>query len=107
MKVLLDECIPRRFQTSLVGHECQTVPKAGLAGKKNGELLSIAVHIGFEVFLTMDKGIEYEQNLTGRSMAIIILRSKSNRLVDLLDHVPGCLAAMRSIQPGQVIRVGD
>jgi hypothetical protein len=84
MKVLLDECIPRRFQSNLVGHECQTVPKAGLAGKTNGESLSIAEQIGFEVFLTMDKGIEYEQNLTGRSIPIIILRSKSNRLVDLL-----------------------
>lgn len=101
---LLDECLPRRFQSSLVGHECQTVPKAGLAGKKNGELLS--EHIGFEAFLTMDKGIEYEQNLTGRSIAIVILRSKSNRLVDLLGHVSECLAALRSIQPGQIMRVG-
>jgi len=107
MKVLLDECIPRRFQSSLVGHECQTAPKAWLPGKKNGELLSIAEHIGFEVFLTMDKGIEYEQNLTGRSIAIVILRGKSNRLVDLLSHVSECLAVLRSIHSGQVMPVGD
>jgi hypothetical protein len=106
MKVLLDECSPRRFQSSLVGRECNTVPKAGLAGKKNGELLSSTEHIGFEVFLTMDKGIAYEQNLTGRRIAIIILRSKLNRLIDLLDHASECLALISSIQPGQVMRAG-
>ena len=105
MKVLLDECGTRRFQSSLVGHECQTVPKAGLAGKKNGEFLSLAEHIGFEVFLTMDKGIVYEQNLTGRNIAIVILQS--NRFVDLLGHVSDCLAAINSIQLGQVMRVGQ
>ena len=80
--------------------------KGRACGEEEGELLSIAEHIGFEVFLTMDKGIEYEQNLTGRSIAIVILRSKSNRLVDLLSHVSECLAALRSIHPGQVMRVG-
>ena len=56
MKILLDECIPRKFKNSLADHECLTVPEAGLAGKKNGELLSIAEHQGYTIFLTMDKG---------------------------------------------------
>jgi len=42
MKLLLDECVPRKFKNHLPGHECQTVPEAGLGGKKNGELLSLA-----------------------------------------------------------------
>ena len=50
MKVLIDECIPRKIKRSLPGHECQTVPEAGLAGKTNGELLSLAERQGFEVF---------------------------------------------------------
>jgi hypothetical protein len=106
MKVLLDECHPRKLKNGLPDHACRTVPEAGLAGKKNGALLSLAEGEGFEVFVTMDKGVEYEQNLAGRKIAIIILRAKSNRLTDLLPHVPDCLSIMRSIQPGQVIRVG-
>jgi hypothetical protein len=84
MKVLLDECIPRKLKRSVAGHECLTVPEAGLAGKKNGELLSLAESLGFGIFVTMDKGAEYEQNLGGRTIAINILRAKSNRLADIL-----------------------
>ena len=58
------------------------------------------------IFLTMDKGLEYQQNLAGRAIAIIIFRAESNRLTDLLPHLPACITIMRSIRPGQVIRVG-
>jgi hypothetical protein len=58
-----------------------------------------------EVFLTVDQGIEYQQNLTARKIAIIIFRTKSNRLKDLLPHVPACLAHIESIRPGQIVRI--
>jgi len=106
MRILLDECVPRKLKYGLLDHECQTVPEAGLAGKKNGELLSLAESLGFEVLVTMDKGVEYEQNLSGRRIAIIILRSRSNRLVDLLPLLPTCLAELSSISPGQLLRIG-
>jgi predicted nuclease of predicted toxin-antitoxin system len=106
MKILLDECIPRKFKNSLADHECLTVPEARLAGKKNGELLSIAEHQGYTIFLTMDKGVEYEQSLKHRSIAIMILRAKSNRLVDLLPLVRDCLRQMGSIRAGQIVRIG-
>jgi hypothetical protein len=63
MKLLLDECLPRKFKNHLPGHECYTVPEIGWAGKKNGELLLLAEKSGFEIFLTLDQGMEYEQNL--------------------------------------------
>jgi predicted nuclease of predicted toxin-antitoxin system len=107
MKVLIDECIPRKIKRSLPGHECQTVPEAGLAGKTNGELLSLAERHRFEVFLTMDKGIEYEQNPTGRNIAIVIVRVKSNRLADLLPHAAECVARISSVKRGQIARVGE
>jgi predicted nuclease of predicted toxin-antitoxin system len=66
MRILLDECIPRKFKRTLTEHSCQTVPEAGLAGKPNGDLLDSANREGFQVFITVDKGIEFEQNLTGR-----------------------------------------
>ena len=105
MKILLDECIPRKFKNSLAGHECLTVPEAGLAGKKNGELLSIAEHQGYTIFLPMDKGVEYEQNLKRRSIAIMILRAKSNRLVDLLPLAEDCVRQIDSIRMGQIVRI--
>src|SRR5579862_2840556 len=106
MNVLLDECIPRKFKNYLTDHDCRTVPEAGLAGKKNGVLLSLAESSGFQVFLTMDKGLEYQQNLAGRKIGIIIFRVKSNRLVDLRPHLTECLNLIRLIRPGQVIRIG-
>jgi len=59
----------------------------------------------FDVFLTTDQDIEYQQNLADRNIAIIIFRTKSNRLKDLLPHVPACLAHIESIQPGQIVRI--
>jgi len=75
-KLLLDECIPRKFKSHLSGYDCLTVPEAGWAGKKNGELLSLAENAGFQVFVSLDQGIEFQQNLTGRNVAVILLRAK-------------------------------
>jgi hypothetical protein len=107
MKVLLDECIPRRLTNALSEHECCTVPEAGFAGLKNGLLISLAEAAGFNLFLTMDKGLQYQQNLEGRTIAILIIRARSNRLDDLLSHLSACRLAMGSIRPGEVIRVGE
>jgi predicted nuclease of predicted toxin-antitoxin system len=105
MRILIDECIDERLRNSLPGHDCQTARYAGLAGLQNGELLTAAEKAKFDVFLTVDQGIEYQQNLTARKIAIIIFRAKSNRLKDLLPHIPACLAHIASIQPGQIVRI--
>ncbi|MGA9978357.1 MAG: DUF5615 family PIN-like protein [Candidatus Sulfotelmatobacter sp.] len=104
MKVLLDECVPRKFKNSLFGHDCRTVPEEGLAGKKNGELLALAEQSGFQVFLTLDRGIEYQQNLHPRTIAVVIVRTKSSQLTELLIQVPDLLRLLESIEPGQLIR---
>jgi hypothetical protein len=57
MRILIDECMDERFRNALPGHDCQTARYAGLAGLKNGELLTAAETAGFEVFLTVDQGI--------------------------------------------------
>ena len=107
MKVLLDECIPRKFKNRLIGQTCSTVPEAGLAGKKNGELLALAEQKGFDVFLTLDKGIQYQQNLGHRNIAIIIIRATSSRISDVLPHAEACLVQIASIRSGEVALVGD
>ena len=105
MRILIDECIDERFRNSFSNHDCQTARYAGLAGLQNGELLTAAETAKFDVFLTVDQGIEYQQNLAGRSIAISIFRTKSNRLKDLLPHVSVCLAHIESIQPGEIVRI--
>lgn len=107
MKVLLDECVPRKLKNHFPGHECTTVPDAGFAGQKNGELLKLAEEAGFEVFVTVDQGVEYEQSLTSRRLAIVIIRAKSNRLADLLVQVPSIVSVLKAIRPGERALVGS
>jgi predicted nuclease of predicted toxin-antitoxin system len=103
MKILLDECLPDELKDSVaaMGHECQTVRRAGYGSKKNGELLMLAEG-RWDVLLTSDRNIKYQQNMTGRSVSILILRAKSNRMKDLLPLMPACAEALPSIQPGRV-----
>jgi hypothetical protein len=106
MRLLLDECVPRKFRNALGGHDCRTVPDEGLTGKKNRELLSLAEKAGFQVFLTLDRGLEFEQNLQRRTIAIILIRAKSSRLADLLPHSTEILRVLGFIRPGELVKVG-
>ena len=106
MKVLIDENLPRKLADHLKGHECRTVAECGWAGKKNGELLSLT-EAEFDVLLTLDKNIPYQQDLKSGRIAVLIIRALSNRIQDLLPVIPDCLAALQSIEPGQVVRIGN
>ena len=96
----------RKFKAELGGYDCSTVPECGLAGKKNGELLALAETQGFDAFVTLDRGIQYQQNLAGRSIAVLIIRANSNRLTDLLPQVTECLDQLANIVPGSVTTIG-
>jgi len=106
MKILLDECLPAPIKESLssFGHECKTVREIGFGSKKNGELLALAEG-KWDVLLTSDKNIKFQQNMAGRKISIIILRAKSNRLEDLLPLMPACAEALLSIQGGLVVEI--
>jgi len=106
MRVLLDECVLRKLGGYLLGHEYRTVPQEGLAGKKNGELLTLAGKAEFQIFLTIDRGLEYQQKIQGRRLAAILVRAKSGRLVELLPKVPEILNAISSARPGSLIKIG-
>jgi hypothetical protein len=75
MKLLLDECIPRKLKRSFSSHDCIAVAEAAWAGKKNGDLLSLAEQSGFQVFLGLDRGLEYQQSLQSRTIAIVLIRT--------------------------------
>jgi predicted nuclease of predicted toxin-antitoxin system len=106
MKLLFDECLPKNLKHYFIGHECHTVSDAKFKGKFNGELLTLAERVGFDVLITSDKGLEYEQNYKGRRISVVILRSKSNRLPDLLPLTAECMEVLSSIEPGKVVNVG-
>ena len=82
MRVLLDECLPRRLKQDLVGHETRTVPEMGWASKKNGELLKLAAG-QFDIFLTVDRNLSHEQDLGQFDITVVVLVARSNRLLDL------------------------
>lgn len=105
MRILIDENLPRKLVAHVTGHECRTVVECGWSGKKNGELLAMADPL-FDVLLTLDKNLPYQQNLESVRIALLIVHARSNRLADLLPLLPECLAALEVIQPRQVIRLG-
>lgn len=106
MRILLDECVDQRLRLLFTGHDCQTAGYAKLSGLKNGELLTAAEVAGFEVLVTTDQDIPYQQNLTVRKISIVILCAPTNRLADLSPLVPLALRALDALTPGQVLRIG-
>jgi predicted nuclease of predicted toxin-antitoxin system len=108
MRILLDECVPRRikFLFAAQGMTCETVREAGWSGKENRELLSLAEQ-RYEVLVTIDRNIRHQQNLAGRKISILIIRTVSNDYEDIQHLVPAAVDALKSIRPGQFVEVGS
>ena len=106
MKILLDECIDWRLSRDIVGHDVKTAQQMGWATIQNGQLLALAER-SFDVFVTVDRNLSFQQNLTSYSIAVIILRAKSNRLAELKPLVPQLLKALASARPGAAISIGE
>lgn len=104
MRLLLDECVPKRLGRLLAPHDVQTVQQAGWSGIKNGALLARAAE-SFDVFVTVDQGIWYQQNLVGLKIAVVALAARSNNIDDLKPLIPRLLDALEGARPGEVIRV--
>ena len=104
MRVLLDECLPRRLGLELVGHLVFTVPQAGWAGLSNGRLLALIAG-NYDAFLTVDKNLPAQNRLSTFSFGVIVLRAPSNQLADLRPLVPQILKVLSRMQPGTVANV--
>lgn len=105
MRVLLDEDLPRRFKSRLAGHECETVQRLGWSGTKNGKLLGLAA-TRFDVFLTMDQNLEFQQNLSALPIAVLVVHAASNRIEHLLPLVPAILVELDRLEPRSLRHVG-
>jgi hypothetical protein len=105
VKVFVDECVDWRFARDIVGHEVKTARQMGWLTIKNGELLELAAR-EFEVFVTVDRNLSFQQNLPAFPIAVIVLRAPSNRLADLKPLVPELLACIPNAKRGAVEYVG-
>lgn len=101
MRVLLDECVPRKFAQFLPGHECVTVPRAGWAGIKNGRLLALA-EAEFDAFVTVDRNLSIQNPTSGLKIGVIIIKCPSNQLEAIAPLGPKVMLAMESLELGAV-----
>ena len=104
MKILLDECVDWRLIRSMGGHDVRTARQMGWAAIKNGQLLSLAAR-EFDVFVTVDRNLSFQQNLTSFEIAVIVLSAPSNRLLDLEKLVPNLLEALSHVTSGTVTSI--
>jgi hypothetical protein len=105
VKVLLDECVDWRLSREIVGHDVRTARQMGWSTIRNGELLALATK-EFEVFVTVDRNLSFQQNLPDFSIAVVVLRARSNRLADLRPLVPELLASIPTAERGVATYIG-
>jgi predicted nuclease of predicted toxin-antitoxin system len=104
MKLLLDECVTRDLIRDLGKHEVHTIEDAGFKGLKNGRLLTAAAGI-YDIIITVDQNMPYQQNIQGLQIAVVVLAAKRNSYVRLKPLLPRAVAAIEVIQPGQIITI--
>jgi hypothetical protein len=104
VKVLLDECVDRRLAREITGHQVPTAPQAGWAGTRNGDLLSLAA-AQCDAFVTVDRNLRKQHDISQYDLAIVILVARSNRLADLQPVIPKLLTTLSGVAPGQVIEL--
>ena len=104
MRVLLDECVPRRLKSELPDHEVRTAQEEGWAGMKNGALLRVAAG-RFDVLPTVDRHIPFQQNLRGLNIGVIAMVGQSSRLKDLRPLMAQVRRVLPKVRAGQMLRV--
>lgn len=105
MRLLLDESVPRRLRRSLPAHAVRTVGEMGWGGIRNGELLAQAAN-EFDALLTVDKNLQYQQNLDALPITVIVLYAESNELPYLLPLIPKLEEVLANLLPRTLVRIG-
>lgn len=105
MRILLDESLPNELRSDLPGHDVHTVPEIGWSGLKNGELLARSAG-RFDVFVTADQNLRYQQNLSALPVAVAVLAAKSNRIEDLRPLIPELLRSLDTLQARTLVQIG-
>jgi predicted nuclease of predicted toxin-antitoxin system len=105
VRVLLDECLPKKLKRLLSGHEVWTVVEKGWAGKRNGDLLALA-QAEFDVLLTVDRNLRFQQRVARFKIGVIVLAAPNNTLEALQPLVPAVLQSLENLENGQVLELG-
>ena len=105
MRILLDENFPVDFAKLFTGYEVVTVHSLGWSGIKNGDLLRSAPSV-CDVFVTLDRNLEFQQNIKALPFGVLVVRARSNRVADLIPHLSSILGAANRVSPGCVEKVG-
>ena len=106
MKVVLDACVPQPLRHAIAGHEIFTAGFLGLSTLDDTDLLD-AIEGHFDVLVTCDRGIPWQNRFAGRGISLIVLRARTNKLPDLLPLVPALLVALSEAKPGEVREITD
>lgn len=104
MRVLLDESVPRAFGFEITGHFVRTAQTAGFSGLLNGELLAAMKAGGFDVLVTFDQNLPYQQNAT-LPVAVVVLVAPNNRVETVKRFAPGLLNILESLKAGQLVKL--
>jgi hypothetical protein len=104
VKILFDECVPRPLRRALSPHGCVTAQELGWTGISDGDLLA---NVRFDVFVTTDRNLAFQQNWNKLQVRVLILVAKTNRLEDLLPLAPEILKQVWLVQPGQVRHINS
>jgi hypothetical protein len=106
MRILIDECLPRKLKRELVAHEVSTVQEMGWSGVKNGALLRL-MSGQFEVFVTIDGNLAYQQNMSAVDIIVIVLKAPNNKIESLLPLMSDVQKALNTLQAGDIARFED
>jgi predicted nuclease of predicted toxin-antitoxin system len=105
MKIILDECLPRRLIRDLHSYSVTTVPRQGWAGTTNGELLA-KVEGEFDIFITLDSNIAFQQNLENLKLCVIVIRAVNSRYETLQPLIPDIVQAVDRAKVGNIVVIG-
>ena len=101
MKILIDECLPYSLKHELTGHHVKTVKEMGWDSKTNGDLMTDAMNAGFEVFVTIDKNLQHQQNLKKYDLIVVVLNAVRNELEYLKPLLPEVLERLKDLKKGE------
>ena len=104
MRIIIDECLPKRLTRELPEHDSITVAMAGLAGMQNGELLR-RISGKFDAFITIDGNLRHQQNTGQLCFGVIVLGAISNKIEDIRPLIPKILKSLQTLKSGQVVRI--
>ena len=107
MKILLDECITKRLKSKLTEYQVNTVFEMGWSGLKNGTLMTKAIKNNFDIFLTIDKNIEYQQNLKSYQIAVVVINTASSKLENLEKLLPKFKQDINTFEKGKVFKINN